>query len=219
MDYITFVVLTLVIGMISTWWVNHALKKYARVPNSTGMTGADCARQMLSYYGIYNVAVHRGGPGQDFFDPRSNSVTLSPEAYDGRTVTAIATACHEVGHACQFAQGYAPMKIRGSLVPAVNLASNAWMFLLLAGMLLGIMQLYTLAIVMYVAVILFHVVTLPVEFNASSRAMTYMGQIGLTQSDRVGSQKVLRACAFTYVAAALTSILQLIWLLGMRGEE
>lgn len=218
MDYITFVILTLVIGMFATWRVNHALKKYARVPNSTGYTGAECARQMLAYYGIHNVAVHRGGPGQDFFDPRSNSVTLSPEAYDGRTVTAIATACHEVGHACQFAQGYAPMKIRGSLVPAVNLASNAWMFLLLAGMLLGIMQLYTLAIVMYVAVIAFHVVTLPVEFNASSRAMTYMGQIGLTQSDRSGSAKVLRACAFTYVAAALTSILQLVWLLGMREE-
>ncbi len=218
MDYLTFIILTLVIGMFSTWRVNSALKKYARVANSTGMTGAECARQMLSYYGIHNVAVHRGGPGQDFFDPRSNSVTLSPEAYDGRTVTAVATACHEVGHACQFAQGYAPMKIRGSLVPAVNLASNAWMFLLIAGMLLNLVGLYTLAIVMYMAVILFHVVTLPVEFNASNRAMAYMGQIGLSQSDRSGSQKVLRACAFTYVAAALTSILQLVWLLGMREE-
>lgn len=218
MDYITFVVLTLVIGMFATWRVNAQLKKHSRIANSTGMTGAECARQMLAYYGIHNVAVHRGGPGQDFFDPRSNSVTLSPEAYDGRTITATATACHEVGHACQYAQGYAPMKIRGSLVPAVNLASNAWMFLLLAGMLLGIMQLYTLAIVMYLAVIAFHVVTLPVEFNASSRAMTYMGQIGLSQADRSGSAKVLRACAFTYVAAALTSVLQLIWLLGMREE-
>lgn len=218
MDYITFVVLTLVIGMFATWRVNAQLKKHSRIANSTGMTGAECARQMLAYYGIHNVAVHRGGPGQDFFDPRSNSVTLSPEAYDGRTITATATACHEVGHACQYAQGYAPMKIRGSLVPAVNLASNAWMFLLLAGMLLGIMQLYTLAIVMYLAVIVFHVVTLPVEFNASSRAMTYMGQIGLSQADRSGSAKVLRACAFTYVAAALTSVLQLIWLLGMREE-
>lgn len=218
MDYITFVVLTLVIGMFATWRVNAQLKKHSRIANSTGMTGAECARQMLAYYGIHNVAVHRGGPGQDFFDPRTNSVTLSPEAYDGRTITATATACHEVGHACQFAQGYAPMKIRGSLVPAVNLASNAWMFLLLAGMLLGIMQLYTLAIVMYLAVIVFHVVTLPVEFNASSRAMAYMGQIGLSQADRSGSAKVLRACAFTYVAAALTSVLQLIWLLGMREE-
>lgn len=219
MDYITFVILTLAIGLFSTWRVNHQLKKYSRVSNSTGMTGADCARQMLAYYGIYNVAIHRGGHGQDFFDPRSNSVTLSPEAYDARTVTAIATACHEVGHACQYAQGYAPMKVRGSLVPVVNMASNAWMFVFLAGVMLGIAGLYTLAIVLYAAVILFHVVTLPVEFDASKRAMVYMGQIGLSQADRDGSAKVLRACAFTYVAAALTSLLQLLWMLGMHNED
>ena len=218
MDYLTFIILTLAIGMFATWRVNHNLKKYTRVANSTGMTGAECARQMLAYYGIHNVAVHRGGPGQDFFDPRSNSVTLSPEAYDGRTITATATACHEVGHACQHAQGYAPMKIRGSLVPAVNLASNAWMFLLLAGIFLHISGLTTLAIIMYAAVVIFQLVTLPVEFNASNRAMAYMGQIGLPQVEREGSWKVLKACAFTYVAAALTSILQLVWLLGMRDE-
>ncbi|MBR5260173.1 MAG: zinc metallopeptidase [Eggerthellaceae bacterium] len=218
MSYFSFIILTLAIGMFASWWVNHALKKYSRVSNSTGLTGAECARQMLSYYGIHNVAVHRGGHGQDFFDPRTNSVTLSPEAYDGRTITATATACHEVGHACQFAQGYAPMKIRGSLVPAVNLASNAWMFLLLAGIFLNIAGLTTLAIVMYAAVVVFQLVTLPVEFNASNRAMAYMGQIGLSQAERSGSWKVLRACAFTYVAAALTSILQLVWLLGMREE-
>lgn len=218
MSYLTLVFLTLVIGLFATWYVNNQLKKYSRISNSSGMTGAECARQMLAYYGIYNVAVYRGGAGQDFFDPRSNSITLSPEAFDGRTITATATACHEVGHACQYAHGYTPMKIRGALVPAVNLASNAWVFLLMLGIIMNSLEMTTLAIVMYAAVVLFQVVTLPVEFNASNRAMAYMGQIGLPQGERQGANSVLRACAFTYVAAALTSILQLLWLLGQRQE-
>ncbi len=173
---------------------------------------------MLMYYGIGDVEVHRGGPGQDFFDPRTNSVTLSPDAYAGRSITATATACHEVGHACQYAQGYAPMKIRGALVPVVNLASNAWIFLLMMGIFLNIAGLTTAAIVMYAAVVIFQLVTLPVEFNASQRAMAYMNTTGLPQAEQAGSFNVLRACALTYVAAALTSILQLLWLLGQRRD-
>ena len=119
-SYLMLIVATLVIGMGAQWYVNHKLKTYSHVANSTGLTGAEAARQMLSYYGISNVQVFRGGPGQDYFDPRSNSVTLSPEAFDGRTITATATACHEVGHACQYAQDYTPMKIRGAIVPAVK---------------------------------------------------------------------------------------------------
>ena len=185
---------------------------------SNGLTGAEAARRMLAYYGVTNVAVHRGGPGQDFFDPRTNSVTLSPDAFDGRSITATATACHEVGHACQYAENYAPMKIRGAIVPVVNLASNAWIFLLMLGIILVSNQLTTLAIVMYAVVVLFQLVTLPVEFNASRRAMTYMDTIALPQSEQGGAFSVLRACALTYVAAALTSILQLLWLLGQRRE-
>lgn len=218
LSYLAVVVLTLVIGMGATWYVNHKLKVYQRVPISNGLTGAEAARQMLTYYGISHVQVYRGGPGQDFFDPRTNSVTLSPEAYDGRTVTATATACHEVGHACQFAQNYSPMKIRGALVPAVNLASNAWIFILLIGIFLTNQGLVTLAIVMYAVVVLFQVVTLPVEFNASRRAMAYMDTIALPQRERSGSFDVLRACALTYVAAALTSALYLVYLLGQNRD-
>ncbi len=207
-SYLMLVVVTLIIGLGAQWYVNHKLKVYNHVANSTGLTGAEAARQMLAYYGITNVQVFRGGPGQDFFDPRSNSVTLSPEAYDGRTITATATACHEVGHACQFAQDYTPMKIRGAIVPAVNLASNAWIFLLMAGIFLHISGL----------VAVFQLVTLPVEFNASQRAMVYMGQIGLPAAERKGAFDVLRACAFTYLAAALTSVLQLLWLLNQRED-
>lgn len=217
-SYLMLIVVTLVIGMGAQWYVNHKLKTYSHVANSTGLTGAEAARQMLSYYGISNVQVFRGGPGQDYFDPRSNSVSLSPEAFDGRTITATATACHEVGHACQYAQDYTPMKIRGAIVPAANLASNAWIFLLMAGIVLNIAGLTTAAIIMYAVVVLFQLVTLPVEFNASQRAMAYMGQIGLPAQERKGAFDVLRACAFTYLAAALTSILQLLWLLGQRQE-
>ena len=213
--YWMLVIVTLVIGGFATWYVNSQLKKYSRVPISTGLTGAEAARRMLSYYGISGVEVHRGGPGQDFFDPRTNSVTLSPDAYEGRTITATATACHEVGHAYQYAQGYAPMKIRGALVPVVNLASNAWIFLLLLGVFLQMAQLTMLAIVMYAAVVVFQLVTLPVEFDASRRAMV---STGLPQSEQAGSFSVLRACALTYVAAALTSILQLLWLLNQNRE-
>lgn len=218
-EYLALIVVTLIIGCAATAWVNRQLKKYQRVPISTGLTGAEAASQMLAYYGIYNVPVRLGGPGQDFFDPRSNSVTLSPEAYHGRTITATATACHEVGHACQYAQGYAPMKVRGSLVPVVNMASNAWVFVLMIGIFANIMPFVTLAIVLYAAVVLFQLVTLPVEFNASARAMGYMQTIGLPAGERSGAGSVLRACALTYVAAALTSILQLLWLLGQHRDE
>lgn len=216
--YFLLIAVTLIIGLGASGYVNSQLKKYSRVGISNGLTGAEAARRMLAFYGIRNVEVHRGGAGQDFFDPRSNSVTLSPEAYDGRTITATATACHEVGHAYQYAEGYAPMKVRGALVPAVNFASNAWIFLLMIGIFMQLAGLQMLAIVLYAVVVLFQVVTLPVEFNASSRAMTYMNTIGLPQSEQAGSYSVLRACALTYVAAALTSILQLLWLLGQQRD-
>ena len=217
-SYFMLVIVTLIIGLGASGYVNSQLKKYSRVGISNGLTGAEAARRMLSFYGIRNVEVRRGGAGQDFFDPRSNSVTLSPEAYDGRTITATATACHEVGHAYQYAEGYAPMKVRGALVPAVNLASNAWIFLLMIGIFMQLVGLQLLAIVLYAVVVLFQVVTLPVEFNASSRAMKYMSTIGLPQSEQAGSLSVLRACALTYVAAALTSVLQLLWLLAQHRD-
>ena len=218
MSYLTLVILTLVIGMGAQWLVNSRLKKYQRVPVSNMMTGAEAARQMLAYYGIQGVHVGRGAEGQDFFDPRNNSITLDPEAYNGTSITAIATACHEAGHACQFAQGYTPMTVRGALVPAVNLASNAWVFLLVIGIVLQLEGLQALAIAMYAVVLVFQLVTLPVEFNASHRAMDYLSGVGVVSAERKGAFNVLRACALTYVAAALISVLQLLWLLSQREE-
>lgn len=217
-SYLALIVVTLAIGLGAQAYVNSKLTKYSNVRVANGLTGAQAARQMLAYYGIQGVEVHQGGHGQDFFDPRTNSVTLSPEAYSGSSVTATATACHEVGHACQYAADYTPMKVRTSIVPAVNLASNAWIFILLIGIFLHMAGLVWAAIIMYAVVVLFQLVTLPVEFNASRRAMAYMGSIGLPAGEQKGAFDVLRACAFTYLAAALTSILQLLWLLGQNRD-
>ena len=217
-SYLLLIVVTLAIGGLASWWVNHQLNRFKRTSSSTGMTGAQAAQVMLRRYGLSNVAVHMGRKGQDFFDPRTNSITLEPDVYHGSSVTAIATACHECGHACQFAQDYTPMKVRSSLVPVVNLASNTWMIVLLAGIFLGLVGFVKLAILLYACAVLFELVTLPVEFNASNRAMAYMEESGLALADRQGSAKVLRACALTYVAAALTSILQLLWLIGQVDE-
>lgn len=217
-SYLMFIIIPLVLGIACQFYVNHMLHKYQKEPISNGLTGAECARQMLQYYGITNVTINRGGPDQDFFDPRTNSVTLSPEAYDGRSITATATACHEVGHACQYATGYAPMKVRGAIVPVVNAASNAWIFLLLIGIFLQMTGLVYAAIIMYAVVVVFQLVTLPVELNASRRAMAYMGEIGLPAQERKGAFSVLKACAYTYLIAALTSILQLLWLLSQSRD-
>lgn len=218
MSYLSLIVVTMVIGMGASWYVNRQINKYLHVPASTRVTGAQMAEMMLAANGVHGVQVYRGGPQQDHFDPRNNSITLDPEAYNGVSITAIATACHEAGHACQFAQGYTPMTVRGALVPAVNLASNAWVFLLVIGIVLQLEGLQALAIAMYAVVLVFQLVTLPVEFNASHRAMDYLSGVGVVSAERKGAFNVLRACALTYVAAALISVLQLLWLLSQREE-
>ena len=216
MGYWMLVIVTLIIGLAARGYVESQLKKYSKVPSSSGITGAQAAERMLRDNGVQGVRVGRGAEGQDHFDPRTNSISLSPSVYDQCTVTAYATACHEVGHACQFAQGYAPLKARSAFWPVANVASNAWIFILLIGVFLNLVGLIDLAIIMYAAVVLFQIITLPVEFNASHRAMDYMKAVGLPQSEVAGSFSVLRACALTYVAAALASLLQLVYLLGIR---
>lgn len=222
LNYWLLVIVTLVIGMAASGYVNSQLKKYQKVASSSGITGAQAAERMLRDNGVSGVRVYRGAEGQDHFDPRTNSISLSPSVYDRSSVTAYATACHEVGHACQFAQSYAPLKIRSAIWPVANAASSIWFILFIIGIFListtlgGIF--INLAIVMYACVVIFQLVTLPVEFNASHRAMDYMKAIGLPQGEVAGSFSVLRACALTYVAAALASLLQLLYLVGMRDN-
>ena len=218
MAYWMLIIVTLAIGMAASGYVNSQLKKYQQVRSSSGLTGREAAERMLAANGVTGVLVKCGNEGQDHFDPRTNSITLSPSVYNNSTVTAYATACHEVGHACQFAQGYTPLRIRSAIWPVANFASNAWIVVLLIGILLVMNSLIDVAIIMYACVVLFQLVTLPVEFNASSRALKYMQGIGMPQSEVAGSTSVLRAGALTYVAAALASLLQLVYLLGMRNN-
>lgn len=218
MSYWMLIIVTLIIGIAASGYVNHMLKKYSSVRSSTNITGAQAAENMLQLHGVYGVSIKRGAEGQDHFDPRTNSISLSPSVFERSSVTAIATACHEAGHACQYAADYTPMRIRSAIVPAVNLASNAWVFILIAGIIMNLLSLINLAIILYAVVIVFQLVTLPVEFNASHRAIDYIQGLALPQGEVASSKAVLRACAFTYVAAALASILQLLYLLNMRDN-
>ena len=218
MTYLLLILVTFAIGFGAQGYVNHQLNKYSHVPNTSQMTGRDVAVGMLNYYGIQGVEVRKGREGQHIFNPKANSITLGPDSYNGRSITATATACHEVGHACQFAQDYKPMKVRSALVPVVNLASNTWIFILLAGIILNVIGLVDVAIALYAVAVLFQIVTLPVEFDASRRALAYMQSTGIPGGEQAGAASVLRACAFTYLAAALISILQLLYLLSARDN-
>lgn len=217
--YFAVLLLTLIIGGGAQLYVTKQLKKYSRVPCSWGVTGADMANRMAFDNGI-SIGINHGGPNQDFYDPRTRAVTLGTEAYGQRTITAVATAVHEVGHACQHAQGYVFMKFRSALVPVVNLASNMWIIVFMIGIFTGMTGLTQLGIVLFAAVLLFQLVTLPVEFDASRRGLAYLKACGMGEAELSGAAKVLRACAFTYVAAALTALIQLLYLLlSARSEE
>lgn len=221
--YFGVMILTLIIGGGAQLYVTSQLRKYSHVPSSYGVTGAEMARRMSVDKGISHVGILRGGPNQDFFDPRSNSVTLGTEAYSQYSITAIATAVHEMGHASQYAEGYAFMKFRSALVPVVNFCSNAWMIIFMLGLLMGAAggtTLMKVGIIMFAAVLLFQLVTLPVEFDASRRGLAYLQATGMNQAELSGAYSVLRACALTYVAAALTALLQLLYMaLSTRSED
>ncbi len=213
--------------------INSSYRKYASVPNESGLTGAQIARRMLDDNGLQHVQVRPvAGSLSDHYDPRTQVVSLSEGVYDQASVSAMAIACHECGHAVQHARGYVAMKVRSALVPIANFGSSVWLILLLIGIFLNMMQLFWLGIIFYAFAVLFQIVTLPVEFNASRRALAYItgsSSGAVTASTQAlaipgdatadGARTVLRAAALTYVAAALTSVLQLLYFLGMvRGD-
>ena len=216
-SYLLVFLVTIFIGGASPWYVTKTIKKYSNVPSQAGWSGFQAANAMMARYGIGQLPVHQGHENEDHFDPRSNSITLDPHAYSAPSITAVATACHEVGHACQYAEGYSMMKIRAALVPAVNFTQRTWILLVLAGVFFGITGLAWLGIIFYAVAVLFHIVTLPVEFDASRRGLAYMQETGALAADVSGAREVLRACALTYVAAALISVIELAyWLQYVR---
>lgn len=211
-----FVIIGLVITIAASSKVKSTFAKYQKVRSHSGITGAQAAETILHGAGIYDVQIqHISGSLTDNYDPRSKVLHLSDSTYQSTSVAAIGVAAHECGHAMQHDRGYAPLTIRGAIVPVVNFGSTLSWPLILIGVLLSYNQtLINIGIIMFSLTVLFHLITLPVEFDASSRALKVLSSSHLLYEDEVsGARKVLTAAAMTYVASAAASILQLLRLL------
>ena len=216
--------LLVIIGMLlclgASALVNSTMNKYSGLRNASGYSGAEAARRILNSEGLYDVKVECLAQDKgDHYDPRTKTVRLSYENYNSASVTSVGVAAHECGHAIQHAKGYVPIKIRSALVPVVNIGSNLGMPLIFLGILLGWNQtLIQIGIWAFSLAVLFQLITLPVEFNASRRAVSKIDQYGLLSvQENNGCKKVLTAAALTYVAAAASSILQLLRLVLLFG--
>ena len=216
------VLIGVVICMLASANVNRTFQKYSRIRSHSGMTGREAAERLLHANGIYDVTVQRvAGNLTDHYDPRNKTLNLSDSTYASTSVAAIGVAAHECGHAVQHANGYAPLKIRGSLVPVANFGSTlAWPLILIGFLIQGnaSVLLINLGILLFSAAVLFQIVTLPVEFNASSRALKSLETNGILYTEEVAdTRKVLSAAALTYVASAASAILQLLRLILISG--
>ncbi len=189
--------------------------------SASGLTGAETARRILAYAGITDVSIsHVSGNLTDHYNPKTKDVGLSDSVYGSNSVAAIAVAAHECGHVIQHANSYAPLSIRSALVPVANFGSGASWFIILAGIFFSMPPLVTIGIVLFSAAVLFQVVTLPVEINASRRALAILEECGILGStEGRGAKRVLRAAALTYVASAAAAILQLLRLIILFGRN
>lgn len=221
--------LLLIPGMILVFWaqqrVQHTYRKYSEIPSKMGMTGAQVAKTILDRMGIYDVAVEPiAGELTDHYDPSAKAVRLSEVVYGSTSLAAAAVAAHECGHVLQDVKGYTPMNLRAAMVPAVNLGANFGPLLIMAGLFLGAIGgvFIKIGIALFAAVLIFHIVTLPVEFDASNRALRLIDELGILQGEENrGARKVLNAAAFTYVATALYALLQLVQyiLIALSGRD
>ena len=215
----------ILIGIVISMWaqsrVTGTFNKYLRVKNRRGITGYEVATEILRKNGVTDIQVVQiQGKLSDHFDPRRRVVRLSPDVYQGRSIASLAVAAHEIGHVLQHEEGYAPIRVRDSLVPVASIGSKFSWILILGGLFLGMTGLATIGVWLFSAVVLFQIVTLPVEFNASSRALaTLEGSYYLSDDEMPAAKKVLNAAAMTYVAATLVAVLQLIRLLMLTGRR
>ena len=213
--YIILIVVTLALGLGTQGYIKSMYSKYSRVKINLNATGAQIARKMLNDNGLHDVQVKCvEGTLSDHYDPRTRVINLSRGVYTGNDVSALAVACHECGHAIQHAVGYAPLKVRTAIVPIASFSSNVWIILLICGFMFDAIGLVYAAIACFGFAVLFQVVTLPVEFDASHRALVMLQDYGILGETEVkGSKSVLSAAAMTYVASAAASVLQLLRLL------
>ncbi len=213
----------LLLGLYAQARVKSAFNKYSQVRTSRNITGAQVARQLLNARGLHSVGVERSqGFLSDHYDPRSKVLRLSPDVYDGTSVAAAGVAAHEMGHALQDAQGYFALQIRSAIVPAAQFGSSLAPWIFIAGLLLNFESLAWVGLILFTAAVFFTLITLPVEFDASKRAKELLVSNNLLYQDEMGGvNKVLNAAALTYVAAAVSAILTLLYyaflLLGRRN--
>lgn len=219
--YLILVVPAIILSLWAQAKVSSAFSKYSKYRSENGMTGFDAARRILDSNELQNVRIERiSGNLTDHYDPRSNVIRLSDNVYDVPSVAAVGVAAHEAGHAVQHSVNYMPIKWRNAVLPIANLGSQAAIPLAFLGLILGFKPLITFGIVLFSAVVLFQLVTLPVEFNASGRAIAILGESGmLSDKELKGVKKVLTAAAMTYVAAALTSLMNLIRLIMISKDR
>lgn len=219
------IIIGAIITMVASSKMNSTFRRYSRVRCHCGLTGSQAAERILNQAGIYDVSVQRvRGNLTDHYDPRNKVLRLSDSTYGSDSIAAIGVAAHECGHAIQHQKGYVPLTIRGALVPIVNIGSNlSWVFII-AGVFLGMNQsLIHFGIILFSLAVIFQLITLPVEFNASARALKILGNTGIMYGDEVAqTRKVLSAAALTYVAgaaAALLSLLRLVLLFGGSDRD
>lgn len=216
-NYLLYMIVTMSVSMYAHFKVQHAYSKYSKIKNSNGLTGMEVAVEVLKGNGVSGVSIgHVKGHLSDHFDPSRNIINLSDDVCYGKSLAALGVAAHEAGHAVQHAKGYTPIKIRQSLVPVSQFASNISIPMVVLGLLLPVQYSFivTFGIALFTAVVLFQLVTLPVELNASNRALISLKSSGILEGRELqGAQAVLKAAAFTYVAAAFTSILTLLRLI------
>jgi uncharacterized protein len=206
-------VVPLLFGLWAQFKVKSTFKRYSQVPTASGMTGAQAAEVVLRNSGVTGVAIRPvAGQLSDHYDPRSKTLNLSEDVGIAATVAALGVAAHEAGHAVQDARGYKPMQLRSTLVPAASIGSQLWIFPAFLGLILGSTGLVNVGLVLFLAVVIFQLVTLPVEFDASHRAIVALEGGGLLGPEELsGARKVLQAAALTYIAALAASIGQLIY--------
>ena len=213
------VVIGLILSLAASAVVKSTFSKYARVRSMSGLTGAQAAERVLHSCGIYDVSIeHVSGELTDHYDPRSRTLRLSTSTYGSNSVAAICVAAHECGHAVQHQTGYGPLGLRSTLVPAANLGSSLAWPVFVAGLIASLQPLLYAGIILFLAAVLFQLVTLPVEFNASSRALKILRENGIMPEEELREgRKVLNAAAMTYVASLAASVLQLIRLIILAG--
>ena len=221
MTYIIYVLPALLLALWAQFNVKSTFAKYSKVASEYGMTGRDAARLILDANGLHHVQVtHVQGELTDHFDPKANVIRLSDSTYDAATAAAVGVAAHEAGHAVQYAEGYVPMKIRSAIIPVTNIGSNLAIPLVLLGIVFSAPSIAYIGVLLFALSVVFQLVTLPVEFNASRRAIAAIRESGRVSEEGVGAaKKVLTAAALTYVAALAVALGNLLRLLTLANRS